>query len=452
MIAKNWRRLSWKLAGHSVLLLAGFSYGALASQNRWFPYRPLSAAYRGIGSVWQTLFDSEESNKPPGDWSFARTDRSGLRENQRAAIEQLRTLGYASGSELPGEATGVTNYDPARAYDGLNLWTDGSGPHAVLMDMEGTVLHSWRFLYEHAFPEKTTGPDTGQGDKNLWRRVRLLEHGDLLAIYEGRGLIKIDSDSKLLWAYPGQAHHDLDVTDEGRIYVLTREAEILPRMDPDRPILHDFVTVLTPGGVEVSRISILEAIERSEYSDLLQRMSRHGDAMHTNTLEILDGRLSDRLPAFRAGNILLSIREINTVAVLDPMEERIVWALSGPWIKQHEPTVLENGRLLVFDNLGAGGQSRVLEFDPLTQQIEWTYDGREHDLLSGTIGSSQRLPNGNTLITESNAGRALEVARDGTIVWEFHTPNRAGEDDRYIATLWELIRLDATSSAPSEWW
>jgi hypothetical protein len=404
---------------------------------------------RSAGESLSGAFDRTEL--PPGDWSAVRN--GSLSKEQQAAIDQLRTLGYASGSQLPVERTGVTAFDPGRAYDGLNLWIDGSGPEAVLMDMHGNELHRWHFLYGNAFPTgASTRQGPGHGDKTtFWRRVRLLGNGDLLAIYDGLGLIKIDASSQLLWAYPEQAHHDLDVTDDGLIWVLTREAEIVPRMDPKRPILHDFVTVLTPGGVEVDRISLLEALERSDYSDLLERMPRFGDAMHTNTIEVLDGTLGDHLPAFQAGNILLAIREINTIAVLDPVAKKIVWALSGPWIKQHQSTVLANGRLLIFDNLGAGGLSRVLEIDPVSQRIEWSYDGRENGLYSGTIGSNQRLPNGNTLITESNAGRALEVTPDGEIVWEFYTPNRAGENDEYIATLWELIRLDAASLSPSGW-
>ena len=37
-------------------------------------------------------------------------------------------------------------------------------------------------------------------------------------------------------------------------------------------------------------------------------------------------------------------------------------------------------------------------------------------------GSAQRLPNGNTLIAETDRGHAFEVTKDGEIVWEFYTP------------------------------
>ncbi len=64
-----------------------------------------------------------------------------------------------------------------------------------------------------------------------------------------------------------------------------------------------------------------------------------------------------------------------------------------------------------------------------------------HRFFSELCGTCQRLPNGNTLITESTRGRAFEVTPDKEIVWEFFNPHRAGENDELIATLFELIRI-----------
>ena len=38
------------------------------------------------------------------------------------------------------------------------------------------------------------------------------------------------------------------------------------------------------------------------------------------------------------------------------------------------------------------------------------------------ISSAQRLPNGNTLITEGSGGRMIEVTADHRIVWEYISP------------------------------
>jgi hypothetical protein len=98
--------------------------------------------------------------------------------------------------------------------------------------------------------------------------------------------------------------------------------------------------------------------------------------------------------------------------------------------------------MLLFDNHHAPGQSEVIEFDPFSQQVLWSYTGTTDKLFyTANCGSSERLPNGNTLITESNNGRAFEVTPDKTIVWEFYNPHRVGQNIEFIATLFEVIRL-----------
>jgi hypothetical protein len=208
----------------------------------------------------------------------------------------------------------------------------------------------------------------------------------------------------------------------------------------------DSVCVLDPDGRELRRISLLSALERSDYAAILARVASEGAVLHTNTVAILDGRLSDRSPAFRAGNLLLSFRSLDVVAVLDPQAEKIVWALLGPWRAQHSPRLLENGRMLVFDNFTGMrvGTSRVLEIDPFTQAIAWRYGETEGQrFFSQSNGQAERLGNGDTLIVESNAGRAIEVTPAGDIVWEYVNPFRAGEKQELQATLTQLTRLPA---------
>ncbi|MEO2164169.1 MAG: arylsulfotransferase family protein, partial [bacterium] len=138
------------------------------------------------------------------------------------------------------------------------------------------------------------------------------------------------------------------------------------------------------------------------------------------------------------------------VAVLDPGQEKIVWAHTGSYRFQHDPSVLENGRILVFDNNPPLKASAIVEINPTSGEETLVYRGPESDpFYSETCGLAQRLPNGNTLITESDYGRALEVTPDGETVWEFYSPFSAGENDEYIATLMEVVRLPGDS--PPNW-
>jgi outer membrane protein assembly factor BamB len=167
-----------------------------------------------------------------------------------------------------------------------------------------------------------------------------------------------------------------------------------------------------------------------------------GDIFHTNSLHLLDGRLADRLPAFAKNNLLLSMCHLDTILVVDPRGERVVWSLGGIFALQHDPTILGDGGLLLFDNNWRPGRSRVVAIDPLSGETVWEYLGSEQrPFYSRTCGAAAELSNGNILITESDNGRAFEITRSGEIVWEFYNPHRAGEREEYIATLFELQRL-----------
>jgi hypothetical protein len=235
------------------------------------------------------------------------------------------------------------------------------------------------------------------------------------------------------------------------------------------PVYDDSVCILDPNGNETRCVSILDSIERSAHAGLLDDVDEtHIDLLHSNTIEVLDGRLAGRSSAFARGNVLVSIRNLSAICVMDLELEQVVWSATGEWKYQHSPTILENGNLLVFDNnptaadaesvhdpelfikrfedspevVEEGAFSRVVEMDPFTREVIWEYSGEpDFPFYSFVLGKAQRLPNGNTLITESVAGRAFEVTRDGEIVWEFINPSTTGQNDELIATLLEVTRV-----------
>lgn len=196
---------------------------------------------------------------------------------------------------------------------------------------------------------------------------------------------------------------------------------------------------------------MLEAVRSSELAELLLRgANRDGDVLHTNSLQVLDGRAAARVPALAAGNALVSFRITDAIAALDLKSGRAVWGRRAGWSAQHHARILPDGNLLLFDNGMEREASRVLEMDPRTMNVVWSYEGTEEaPFFTNTCGAAQRLENGNTLITESDRGRAFEVTHDGTIVWEFLSPHRAGDGGRYIALLPEMRRIP--DAAVREW-
>jgi len=114
----------------------------------------------------------------------------------------------------------------------------------------------------------------------------------------------------------------------------------------------------------------------------------------------------------------------------------------GQFVGQHHAHMIPaglpgEGNILVLDNGGRSGYggsggypryirkySRVIEFNPLTLEVVWQYgaEGGDEMFFSPNMGSAQRLPNGNTLITDGANGRVFEVTPDKDIVWEFIPP------------------------------
>jgi hypothetical protein len=160
---------------------------------------------------------------------------------------------------------------------------------------------------------------------------------------------------------------------------------------------------------------------------------------------------------FAPDHVIISSRSANFLAIIG-RDGKTVWRMGpdtretpeqlaiGQIIGQHHAHLIPKGlpgegNLLVFDNGGSSGYgaaspiapegvninaratSRVMEIDPVTMKRIWMYNGA--GFFSTNISGAQRLPNGNTLITEGAGGRVFEVTPDSKIVWEFMNQNGA---------------------------
>ncbi|MBD3367674.1 MAG: PQQ-binding-like beta-propeller repeat protein [Candidatus Eisenbacteria bacterium] len=282
---------------------------------------------------------------------------------------------------------------------GLTLYTPSAGPEALLIDSEGRTVHRWSLR-----------------GSSYWARVRMMDDGSLLVITcDPARLMKIDHTSERLWRASGTAHHDLDVDSEGRIYVLMREAVTRDGIHDGGNILDDEIAILDQYGKGLGTVSILDAFRASDrYASWVSddALPEGPDILHTNSIEVYerDGRRE----------ALVSIRSIGTIALIDLDGGGLVWALRGAWRMQHEAHFVSD-RILLFDNLGLGDdRSRVIEVDPASGEILWEWT--EPGFFSRGAGAVQRLSNGNTLITESENGRIIEIDPSGSVVWEYLNP------------------------------
>jgi outer membrane protein assembly factor BamB len=65
-----------------------------------------------------------------------------------------------------------------------------------------------------------------------------------------------------------------------------------------------------------------------------------------------------------------------------------------------------------------------VEVDPRTDEVVWEFRAPEPEAFyTMARGASQRLPNGNTILVDSDHGHAFEVTAAGKVVWEYYQPS-----------------------------
>ena len=324
----------------------------------------------------------------------------------------------------------------AESYEHPEESPDGTGK-IYLVDMEGEPVHRWKV------------------ETALQSHCRLLPNGNLLyptrdrSDIERAGLRELDPDSEIVWSYHCRIDHDYQVL-EGK------NTNGVPQED-GRMLLHTIRDSLSPEiGPELKRNPYIVEIDRDKnlhwewdgadhYDDLREHLSDEEweyvdrriesefpfDWAHNNTLEVIPENETAEIERerggpvrFEPGNIVFSYRSIDVIGVIDYPSGDIVWAWGPSELDgQHLPHVLENGNLLIFDNGAERGYSRVIELDPLEDEIVWEYTGSpKSSFYSPFISGARRLPNGNTLICEGSERRLFEVTPDGKIVWDFVSP------------------------------
>ena len=346
--------------------------------------------------------------------------------------------------------TGVTVYKPAKCANGYTLFSLFFSPVVYLIDMAGRVVHLW-------------GVGTGETEpptSGMTYHSKYIGDGRALISVSHRpiappdyGLREVDWEGNTLWEYPLKwNHHDFQRLPNGNTLMLYSRFEVFADFS-DIEIREDSIVEVTPDKQVVWEWHTIDHLDEFGYSDETRDLMRFNpDPCHTNTVEVLPrNALEEQDSRFTAGNILISQRQTSTIAIIEKASGKVVWHWGpGVLLGQHLPNMLPNGHILIYDNGGTANYppehrfwTRVLEMNPLTEEIVWEYryppisptsptspNSERLDnfstsirFLSASWGSAQRLSNGNTLSLDANGGRLFEVTPEGEIVWEFVNPH-----------------------------
>jgi hypothetical protein len=369
---------------------------------------------------------------------------------------------------------GVTIWDWSKARNGLTFIAAPDGT-AKLVNMFGGLVNTWK---------------AGTNDALLVKMPILGSPGHILAVHgpiavpgyvRARGSIvtEYDYSGNTVWEYKagstidifqfGGFHHDVARLDNGNTLVMASVVLDVGYIS-NKPLIDDCLLEISPAGDIVWAWYTWQHFAEFQFTDVakIQIYGIGGDWAHANSVtEIPQNVLFDT--RFKPGNLIVSYRNLNTIIVVDKATGAIVWQ-KGPndsaTIGQHYvhmiPLGLEGaGHIMAFDNGASGGYpavsrefSRVVEIDPISKTLPWTYTASRSGVQNWTffspfISGAQRLQGGNTLITEGTKGRIFEVTSTGTIVWEFMSPftEQRPEDGTTVVdyNVFRAIRLSA-------WW
>ena len=395
----------------AIFIFALFSMWSLIKQSKW------TTRFIGLGIfVFFTALLSFAGSITLQSSNVAKVD----------TVQVLNSLPYVSlvsaGKGATAKKEGVTVYDPNLTFDGLNLYACDVTPQAQLIDMKGNIVNQWNI------------------PGSRWTFSEMCENGDILVVFTNdRMLMQLDWDSNIkIRQKKMRFHHAVTLDANKDIYTLARNKDLVFWGIIPIPILNDCVVVLSPEGELKKKVYIYDMVKNYvpshyiprihkwllSYKNLrkcFQNKSLFGfgsrgifDILHTNNIEVMN---RDITGFCRKGDWLISLRNLDLVFIYDVRQEKVTWSWGpGEISRQHHAQLLDNGNILIFDNGPDKGFSRIIELNPLTKEIVWEYKSDPpKKFFTNTRGSCQRLPNGNTLITESNRGRVFEVTKEGKV-------------------------------------
>jgi hypothetical protein len=350
---------------------------------------------------------------------------------------------------------GLAFHSPAQSFKGYTLLAPIGGDCAVLLDMDGRIVHRWtmpgyRVFQARLLPtgnllvlcsDATLPPAPqvpfDQPPPPFAERVRRLGGGTT-------DLRELDWDGALVWEYRNETmHHDVVRQSNGHTLVaewveLPAELSRQVRGGVRRPrekfplLISDDIVEFDPTGKEVARIHLWQLLD--PVRDPICPLEQRWEWTHLNSMALMPN-----------GDLLFSCRNNSRVGIVERPGGKLRWKYGAPQIvHQHHATAVGDGHVQIFDNgmhrIGLPF-SRVVEVNPADDAVVWEYTGEPPEqFFSGHISGAERQANGNVLICEGAAGRLFEVTSRGETVWEWVTPFAAVMQGRSRAWIFRAHR------------
>lgn len=385
------------------------------------------------------------------------------------------------------DRTGARQIEPEEMQHGLTLvtsmWEGGDGwkPEVRLIDRSGTPVHTWRLDPRALFPDSL---DQRRIGRRYIHGSHLRMDGSLLVNFGQVGTVEVDACGRLQWRLAARSHHSIEQAEDGTFWIpgssktprstTPSHPEGFPGLNA--PVYHESILHVSADGVILDRLNVLDVLYANDLERYIpeafqpqakDKGPQTKDITHMNDVEPLGTSLADEYPLFEAGDLLISLRNLDLVLVVDPQTRTVKWHADDPFLMQHDPDYVGNGWIGVFDNASDFtsrgsmlGGSRIVALQPHTDSVEVRFPTAQSDpFYTAAQGKWQQLRDGNMLLTESRAGRVVEVSPEGRTVWEWiiepysekHVP-AVTQATRYALTrtdvaAWSCSSVDTSASS-----
>ncbi|MCB9030642.1 MAG: aryl-sulfate sulfotransferase [Deltaproteobacteria bacterium] len=353
---------------------------------------------------------------------------------------------------------GISVYNQALSFPGLTLIAENGSAEVKLINQLGETKHKWNVDVE---------------------RARLLPNCNLLVIHGSKWGLQNEPwmhlrskvreyswSGEVVWEHkiPQRPHHDIQRLENGNTLVITRarvpteyRTNITDPVRLDARILTDGIEEISPSGEIVWEWKFYETFDANRCgagpckpSGLTPPPGAKRvtfDWTHLNTVQPLpENKWYDSGDArFKPGNLVIIARNWSTIFILDKETKQAVWEYRGDddykLRSGHEAHMIPKGlagagNILVFNNnvnpfkKTKSGSSKIMELNPISKKPVWIYENGK-EFFSEGAGSVQRLPNGNTLISEDEGYSVFEVTPNNEIVWQYNGTSRIARAQRY---------------------
>ncbi|MEM7669392.1 MAG: arylsulfotransferase family protein, partial [Pseudomonadota bacterium] len=253
---------------------------------------------------------------------------------------------------IPGTGPRFQIHDQTRVAPGATMIVSVGADRlntARVHAADGTVLHEWRTDWFEIWPDSSGFPKGRRPNRQpgtTLHGVRVLPDASLVFNFEHLSTVRVDACSNVLWKLDNLGHHFVNIDNEGDIWVgaetFHNRRSTIRHPNHDPRLNENTLQEIAPDGTIRRTISTLDLLFDNDLLGLAFATTQankstrvKGDTNHLNDADIFP---ADMQPGFfKPGDLIVSMRNNNTVLVIDPQTLRVKHRATGMFLRQHDP-------------------------------------------------------------------------------------------------------------------